>query len=85
MKLQLGLVCLVALVHSAIYIVHQRPDWATSWTDQVGYKRLGAVLAETGRFTRYPDAPTFVPEVIRTPLSPSSIGCSASTTRWPWS
>ncbi len=88
MKLRLGLVCLVALVHAAIYIVHQQPDWATEWTDQVGYKRLGAVLAETGRFTRYPDYPTFVPEVIRTPgtrsSSPPYIAFSASTTRWPW-
>jgi 4-amino-4-deoxy-L-arabinose transferase-like glycosyltransferase len=70
MKLRLGLVCLIALLHAAIYIVHQRPDWGTEWTDQVGYKRLGAVLAETGRFTRYPDYPTFVPEVIRTPGYP---------------
>ena len=70
MKLRLGLVCLVALVHAAIYITHQQPDWDTQWTDQVGYKRLGAVLAETGRFTRYPDYPTFVPEVIRTPGYP---------------
>jgi 4-amino-4-deoxy-L-arabinose transferase-like glycosyltransferase len=70
MKLRLGLVCLVALVHAAIYITHQKPDWDKQWTDQVGYKRLGAVLAETGRFTRYPDYPTFVPEVIRTPGYP---------------
>ncbi|MGH9387493.1 MAG: ArnT family glycosyltransferase, partial [Vicinamibacterales bacterium] len=70
MTLRLGLVCLVALLHAAIYIVHQQPDWATEWTDQVGYKRLGAVLAETGQFTRYPDSPAFVPEVIRTPGYP---------------
>jgi hypothetical protein len=73
MKFRLGAICLVALVHAAIYIVHQQPDWATAWTDQVGYKRLGAVLAETGRFTRYPDSPTFVPEVIRTPGYPAFV------------
>ena len=28
------------------------------------------MLAATGKFTRFPDAPTFVPEVIRTPLYP---------------
>ncbi len=32
-------------------------DWqsTTAWTDQGGYQRLGAVLATTGQFTRYPD------------------------------
>ena len=33
-----------------------------SWTDQVGYQRLGEVLAATGKFTRYPDASVFVPK-----------------------
>ena len=66
----LVLVCVIALAHAAIYIVHQRPDWGVAWTDQEGYKRLGEVLATTGEFTRYPDAPVFVPEVIRTPGYP---------------
>ena len=39
------------------------PDWATEWTDQNGYMMLGRALADTGRFTRYPDYPRFVPEV----------------------
>jgi 4-amino-4-deoxy-L-arabinose transferase-like glycosyltransferase len=61
----------IALAHAAAYIVHQRPDWDVSWTDQAGYQRLGEVLATTGQFTRYPDAPVFVPEVIRTPGYPA--------------
>ena len=66
-------ICVVALAHAAAYIVHQRPDWGVSWTDQGGYQRLGAVLATTGEFTRYPDAPVFVPEVIRTPGYPAFV------------
>jgi 4-amino-4-deoxy-L-arabinose transferase-like glycosyltransferase len=66
-------ICLIALVHAALYIAYMRPDWDTAWTDQAGYKRLGAVLAETGTFTRYPDYPVFVPEVIRTPGYPAFV------------
>ena len=66
-------ICAVALAHAAAYIVHQRPDWGVTWTDQGGYQRLGAVLATTGEFTRYPDAPVFVPEVIRTPGYPAFV------------
>ena len=44
-----------------------------AWTDQDGYRRLGEVLAATGRFTRYPDSPVFVPEVIRTPGYPAFV------------
>jgi len=67
------LICAIALAHAAIYVVHQRPDWDISWTDQDGYQRLGAALAETGTFTRYPGSPTFVPEVIRTPGYPAFV------------
>jgi 4-amino-4-deoxy-L-arabinose transferase-like glycosyltransferase len=66
----LWIIALVAVVHAALFIVYLRPDWQVAWTDQEGYKRLGAVLAETGTFTRYPDYVTFVPEVIRTPGYP---------------
>jgi 4-amino-4-deoxy-L-arabinose transferase-like glycosyltransferase len=65
-----AIVTLVALAHATFYIVYQRPDWAIEWTDQNGYTLLGRVLAETGRFTRYPSHPGFVPEVIRTPGYP---------------
>jgi 4-amino-4-deoxy-L-arabinose transferase-like glycosyltransferase len=67
----LVLVCLVAALHSLFFIWYQRPDWYSAWTDQDGYRRLGQVLAETGKFTRAPDAPRFVPEVIRTPAYPA--------------
>jgi 4-amino-4-deoxy-L-arabinose transferase-like glycosyltransferase len=67
----LVLVCLVAALHSLFFIWYQRPDWYRAWTDQDGYRRLGQVLAETGKFTRAPDAPRFVPEVIRTPAYPA--------------
>ena len=69
------LISLVALIHAAFFIVYQRPDWhvAVAWTDQDGYRRLGEVLAATGRFTRYPDSPVFVPEVIRTPGYPAFV------------
>jgi 4-amino-4-deoxy-L-arabinose transferase-like glycosyltransferase len=66
----LWLVCVLAALNGLFFIWYQRPDWATEWTDQVGYRRLGEVLAATGKFTRFPDAPRFVPEVIRTPLYP---------------
>ena len=66
-------VCLVAVLHSLFFIWYQRPDWATEWSDQDGYRRLGEVLADTGRFTRYPDAARFVPEVIRTPVYPAFV------------
>jgi len=66
----LVVICLVALLHGLFFIWYQRPDWSTQWSDQDGYRRLGQVLAETGKFTRFPDAPTFVPEVLRTPGYP---------------
>jgi hypothetical protein len=66
----LWIVCLVAALNGLFFIWYQQPDWNTAWTDQDGYRRLGQVLATTGKFTRFPDAPTFVPEVLRTPLYP---------------
>jgi 4-amino-4-deoxy-L-arabinose transferase-like glycosyltransferase len=69
----LTLIALAAVVHAAVFIAYLRPDWDTSWSDQEGYKQLGAVLAVTGEFTRYPDYPTFVPEVIRTPGYPAFV------------
>jgi hypothetical protein len=66
----LWIVCLVAALHGLFFIWYQRPDWNTQWTDQDGYRRLGQVLAATGKFTRFPDSTTFVPEVLRTPLYP---------------
>jgi 4-amino-4-deoxy-L-arabinose transferase-like glycosyltransferase len=63
-------ISMVALAHSALYIVYQQPDWDLYWTDQVGYERLAAGLATTGTFTRYPESPVFIPEVIRTPGYP---------------
>lgn len=68
----LGIIA-VALVHAGLYIPYQRPDWNVAWTDQAGYRQLGAVLARTGMFTRYPDAAVFVPEVIRTPGYPAFV------------
>src|SRR5262249_48369773 len=62
-----------AALHGLFFIWYQRPDWITQWSDQDGYRRLGQVLAETGRFTRFPDAPRFVPEVIRTPMYPAFV------------
>ena len=66
------LIALVALAHAALFIVYQRPDWnvEAAWDDQVGYRRLGHVLATTGTFTRYPGEQPFVPETIRTPMYP---------------
>lgn len=70
LRRSLWIVCLVATLNGVFFIWYQRPDWTTQWTDQDGYRRLGQVLASTGKFTRFPDAPTFVPEVLRTPLYP---------------
>ena len=66
-------ICAIAVIHAAVYIAYQRPDWDVSWTDQAGYRRLGAVLATTGMFTRYPDSAVFVPEVLRTPGYPAFV------------
>ena len=66
-------ICAAALVHAAIYIVHQRPDWQTEWSDQGGYRQLGAGLATSGEFTRTPNAPVYAPEPIRTPGYPAFV------------
>ena len=66
-------ICAAALLHAAIYIVHQRPDWETGWSDQGGYKQLGAGLATSGEFTRTPGAAVYAPEPIRTPGYPAFV------------
>ena len=68
-----AVIVVLALAHAAFFIVYQSPDWATEWTDQNGYTMLGRALADTGRFTRYPNNPRFVPEVIRTPGYPAFV------------
>jgi Dolichyl-phosphate-mannose-protein mannosyltransferase len=75
LRRQLLVIALVALAHAAIYIAYQRSDWdsTTAWTDQGGYDRLGTGLATTGQFTRFPNSPVFVPEVIRTPGYPAFV------------
>jgi hypothetical protein len=62
-----------AVAVALLFAWYQSADWTTFWTDQGGYRRLGEVLASTGKFTRYPDAPTFVPEVLRTPGYPAFV------------
>jgi 4-amino-4-deoxy-L-arabinose transferase-like glycosyltransferase len=67
-------VVLIALLHAAFFIVYQRPDWEVAWSDQGGYQQLGAAMARSGgEFTRFPDSPTFIPEVIRTPGYPAFV------------
>jgi 4-amino-4-deoxy-L-arabinose transferase-like glycosyltransferase len=66
-------ISVIALLHSAVYIVHQRPDWQTEWSDQGGYQQLGAGLATSGEFTRTPNAPVYAPEAIRTPGYPAFV------------
>src|SRR5262249_14711801 len=68
------LVLALAALHGAFYIWYQRPDWYTQWSDQDGYRKLGAALATTGRFTRFPESREYVPEVIRTPGYPAFVG-----------
>lgn len=65
-----AVVVAIALAHAAAFAWYQRADWTALWTDQEGYRRLGAALAQTGTFTRYPGADPFVPEVLRTPGYP---------------
>jgi len=67
---ELLLIVLLALAHAALFAVYQQPDWNTEWDDQVGYQRLGHIVATTGTFTRYPGEHPFVPETIRTPIYP---------------
>jgi len=64
---------LIALAHAAFFINYQRPDWEVAWSDQGGYKQLGAAMAKSGEFTRYPGSPVFIPEVIRTPGYPAFV------------
>jgi hypothetical protein len=66
----LALVVLIAVAHGVFFIWYQRPDWNTHWPDQTGYRQLAESLATTGKFTKTPDAPQFVPETIRTPVYP---------------
>ena len=67
-------VVLIALLHAAFFILYQRPDWDVAWSDQGGYKQLGAAMARSGgEFTRFPESPTFIPEVIRTPGYPAFV------------
>ncbi len=66
----LALISLVAALHGLFFIWYQHPDWATQWPDQDGYRQLARGLVASGKFTRVPNAPQFVPEVIRTPAYP---------------
>jgi 4-amino-4-deoxy-L-arabinose transferase-like glycosyltransferase len=63
-------ITLVAIAHGLFFVWYQQPDWRTQWSDQDGYRKLAEVLATTGKFTRYPEATPFVPEVLRTPAYP---------------
>ena len=67
------LIVLIALAHAALFIVYQRPDWEVAWSDQGGYQQLGAAMARSGEFTRFPESPVFIPEVIRTPGYPAFV------------
>lgn len=69
----LSAIVLIALTHAALFIGYQRPDWDVAWSDQGGYKQLGAAMAKSGEFTRFPDASPFIPEVIRTPGYPAFV------------
>jgi 4-amino-4-deoxy-L-arabinose transferase-like glycosyltransferase len=69
----LPLIVLVALAHAALFIIYQRPDWEVAWSDQGGYQQLGAAMARSGEFTRFPESPVFIPEVIRTPGYPAFV------------
>ena len=66
-------IALIALAHSALFIIYQRPDWEVAWPDQGGYKQLAAAMAKTGEFTRFPDSDVFIPEVVRTPGYPAFV------------
>jgi 4-amino-4-deoxy-L-arabinose transferase-like glycosyltransferase len=65
-----ALIVLIALAHATFFIIYQSRDWPTEWTDQAGYTRLGEALAKTGRFTRFPFYPRYIPEALRTPGYP---------------
>ena len=73
MNRRLIAVVLIALAHAAFFINYQRPDWDVAWSDQGGYQQLGAAMAKSGKFTRFPDSPVFIPEVIRTPGYPAFV------------
>ena len=64
---------LIALVHAALFILYQRPDWEVAWANKGGSQQPGAAMAKSGKFTRFPDSATFIPEVIRTPGYPAFV------------
>jgi 4-amino-4-deoxy-L-arabinose transferase-like glycosyltransferase len=66
----LALISLVAALHGLFFIWYQQPDWLTQYPDQDGYRQLARGLVASGTFTRVPNAPEFVPEVVRTPAYP---------------
>lgn len=66
-------IVVVALAHAALFIIYQQPDWEVAWSDQGGYQQLGAAMARSGEFTRFPESPVFIPEVIRTPGYPAFV------------
>lgn len=74
----LMLAALLAVAHGAFFMYYQSPDWATV-ADQEGYRRLARSLAETGRFTRFPESAQFIPEVIRTPGYPLFVAAIYAT------
>src|SRR5262249_29119045 len=67
------LISSIALAHAGLFIVYQRPEWNTQWTDQNGYLMLGRGFALAGRFTRFVDSRAYVPEAIRTPGYPAFV------------
>ena len=69
-QMALAAILFGALVHAGLFIAYQQPDWDKAWTDQGGYELLARGIVQTGRFTRYPDAPEFVAEALRTPGYP---------------
>ena len=68
------LIVLIALMHAALFIVYQRPDWEVAWSDQGGYQQLGAAMARAAASSRAsPSRRSFIPEVIRTPGYPAFV------------
>jgi 4-amino-4-deoxy-L-arabinose transferase-like glycosyltransferase len=66
----LAAILAAAALHATVYVVHERPEWTTAWTDQGGYRLLAEGLRQGGGFTRYPGVAPFVPEALRTPGYP---------------
>ena len=70
--LALAGIVLLALLHAAAFILHERSEWTDAgvFSDQLEYETLARTLVQQGRYTTYPDVTPTIPEAKRPPGYP---------------